>query len=131
MSTNRIRFTEYLDLDVDSELWRCNRCDVELISARRPYKEGCLVHERDPREIHPPLIEGEFTFSPDPEWVRILEFYCPGCGTQVETEYLPPGHPVTVDIEIDVDRLKQRLAAGEITVVDGRINEAQREGVGS
>ena len=131
MSTNRIRFTEYLDLDVDPELWRCNRCDAELISARRPYKEGCLVHERDPREIHPPLIEGEFTFSPDPEWVRILEFYCPGCGTQVETEYLPPGHPVTVDIEIDVDRLKQRLAAGEITVVDGRIHEAQREGVAS
>jgi acetophenone carboxylase len=123
MSTTRIRFTEYLDLDVDAEMWRCNRCDAELVSARRPYKEGCLVHERDPREIHPPLIEGEFTFSPDPDWVRILEFYCPGCGTQVETEYLPPGHPVTVDIEIDVDRLKQRLAAGEITVVDGRITE--------
>jgi acetophenone carboxylase len=131
MSTNRIRLTEYLDLDVDRELWRCNRCDAELISARRPYKEGCLVHERDPREIHPPLIEGEFTFSPDPDWVRILEFYCPGCGTQVETEYLPPGHPVTVDIEIDVDKLKQRLAAGEITVVDGRIHEAEPQGVGS
>lgn len=84
--SNRIRFTEYLDVDLDSEMWRCNRCDAEVISARRPYKEGCLVYERDPREIHPPLIEGEFTFSPDPEWVRILEFYCPGCGTQVETE---------------------------------------------
>ncbi len=131
MSANHIRFTEYLDLDVDGELWRCHRCDAELISARRPYKEGCLVHERDPREIHPPLIEGEFTFSPDPDWVRILEFYCPGCGTQVETEYLPPGHPITVDIELDVDRLKQRLDAGEITVVDGRIHEAQREGVAS
>lgn len=130
MSTTRIHFTEYLDLDVDAEMWRCNRCDAELVSARRPYKEGCLVHERDPREIHPPLIEGEFTFSPDPDWVRILEFYCPGCGTQVETEYLPPGHPVTVDIEIDVDRLKQRLAAGEITVVDGRITEAA-QGVAS
>lgn len=124
MSTTRIRATEYLDLDLESEMWRCNRCDTELISARQPYKEGCLVHERDPREIHPPLIEGDFTFSPDPDWVRILEFYCPGCGTQVETEYLPPGHPVTVDIEIDVDRLKARLAAGEITVVDGRLHPA-------
>ena len=66
MTTTRIRFTEYLDLDLDAELWRCNRCDAELVSARRPYKEGCLVHERDPREIHPPLIEGAFTFSPDP-----------------------------------------------------------------
>ncbi|HKN38718.1 MAG TPA: acetone carboxylase subunit gamma [Acidimicrobiia bacterium] len=121
MTTTRIRFTEYLDLDLDAELWRCNRCDAELVSARRPYKEGCLVHERDPREIHPPLIEGAFTFSPDPDWVRILEFYCPGCGAQVETEYLPPGHPITVDIELDVDRLKARLASGELTVADGRL----------
>ena len=128
MST-RIRFTEYLELDLDSEQWRCNRCDAELISARRPYKQGCLVHERDPREIHPPLIEGEFTFSPDPDWVRILEFYCPGCGTQVETEYLPPGHPITVDIEIDLDKLKARLANEEITVVDGKIRDAAAEGV--
>jgi len=27
----------------------------------------------------------------------------------METEYLPPGHPLTWDIEIDLDRLKQRL----------------------
>ena len=121
MTTNRIRFTEYLDLDLDAEAWRCNRCDAELISARRPYKEGCLVYERDPREVHPPLIEGAFTFSPDPDWVRILEFYCPGCGAQVETEYLPPGHPITVDIELDVDRLKARLASGEIRIEDGRL----------
>lgn len=124
MSATRIRFTEYLDLDVESETWRCHRCEAELASARRSYKEGCLVYERDPREIHPPLIEGDFTFSPDPDWVRILEFYCPGCGTQIETEYLPPGHPITVDIEVDIDRLKQRLTAGEITVVDGRIHAA-------
>jgi acetone carboxylase gamma subunit len=121
MPATRIRFTEYLDLDLDGELWRCNRCDAELVSARRPYKEGCLVYERDPREVHPPLIEGAFTFSPDPDWVRILEFYCPGCGAQVETEYLPPGHPITVDIELDVDRLKARLASGELTVADGRL----------
>ena len=121
----RIRFTEYLDLDMEAELWRCNRCDAELVSARRPYKEGCLVYERDPREIHPPLIEGEFTFSPDPDWVRILEFYCPGCGAQVETEYLPPGHPITVDIELDVDNLKARLASGELVVADGRLAVAE------
>jgi acetophenone carboxylase len=125
MTATRIRFTEYLDLDLDAELWRCNRCDAELISARRPYKEGCLVYERDPREVHPPLIEGAFTFSPDPDWVRILEFYCPGCGAQVETEYLPPGHPVTVDIELDIDRLKSRLSSGELRVEAGRLAVAE------
>ncbi len=118
---SRVRITEYLDLDLDRELWRCNRCDHPLISAREPYKHGCLVYERDPQEIHPPLIEGDYTFSPDPEWIRILEFYCPGCGIQIETEYLPPGHPITVDIEIDIDRLKERLAAGELELSDGRL----------
>src|SRR5436190_124270 len=115
--TARLRFTEYLDLDLDEEVWRCNRCDAALTSAREEYKRGCLVYDRDPREIHPPLIEGDYTFSPDPEWVRILEFYCPSCGAQVETEYLPPGHPITPDISIDIDRLKQRLSAGAIEVV--------------
>lgn len=112
----RIRITEYLDLDVDSESWHCHRCESRLGSASRSYKEGCLVHDRDPREIHRPLIEGEYTFSPDPEWVRILEFYCPGCGTQVETEYLPPGHPVTHDIELDVPRLRERIERGELSI---------------
>jgi acetophenone carboxylase len=68
--------------------------------------------------VHRPLIEGEFTFSPNPEWIRIIEFYCPGCGRQVETEYLPPGHPITHDTEIDIDGLKRRLDSGELRITD-------------
>jgi acetone carboxylase, gamma subunit len=117
----RIQITEYLDLDLDTETWHCNRCDHALISARKNYKEGCLVYNRDPREIHPPIIEGEYTFSPDPNWIRILEFYCPGCGAQIETEYLPPGHPITYDIEIDLDSLKERLDQGELEIKDKRL----------
>ncbi len=117
----KILFTEYLDLDLDDENWCCNRCDQVLISARENYKRGCLVYDRDPRDIHPPIFDGDYTFSPDPEWVRILEFYCPGCGIQIETEYLPPGHPITHDIEVDIESLKRRLGAGEITLVDGKI----------
>jgi acetophenone carboxylase len=64
------------------------------------------------------VIEGDYTFSPNGEWVRLLEFYCPGCGRQVETEYLPAGHPLTYDTEIDIDSIKTRLASGE-----ARINE--------
>ncbi len=128
MSTPVIRFTEYLDLDVASEMWHCHSCGRQLISARKNYKEGCLVYDRDPREVHPPLIEAEYTFSPDPTWGRILEFYCPGCGQQIETEYLPPGHPITHDIEIDVDALKRRLASGAVEVRDGRLYTAGDEG---
>ena len=37
----------------------------------------------------------EFTYAPDPKWCRIIEFYCPGCGTMIENEYVPPGLPLT------------------------------------
>ena len=51
---SRIRITEYLDLDIDREEWMCNRCGRVLGPARESYKKGCLMHDRDPREIHPP-----------------------------------------------------------------------------
>ena len=122
---NKIRVTEYLDLDVEQEKWFCNRCGHELGHARQNYKRGCLVHDRDPREIHPPLVSGEFNFSPDPLWVRIVEFYCPSCGVQMETEYLPPGHPLTWDIEIDLDRLKERLKTGEYKIRKQRLEVSE------
>lgn len=118
----RIKFTEYLLLDLDDEYWYCNSCKQQLNSAHENYKRGCLVYERDPTEIHQPIIEGEYTFSPDPDWVRILEFYCPGCGRQIETEYLPPGHPITHDIEVDVARLKARVDKGELEIRDGHLH---------
>ncbi|TMC85636.1 MAG: acetophenone carboxylase, partial [Chloroflexi bacterium] len=43
------------------------------------------------------------------------------CGTQVETEYLPPGHPITHDLELDIDSLKARLAKGEYVIRDSRL----------
>ncbi len=118
---NRIRVTEYLDLDIQLERWFCNRCGYDIGPARENYKKGCLLYDRDPREIHPPLVSGEFNFSPDPLWVRIVEIYCPGCGTQIETEYLPPGHPITHDIEFDLDSLKERLRKGEFVIREQRL----------
>jgi acetone carboxylase gamma subunit len=106
-----VSITEYLDIDLDKERWLCHSCGTDLGSARDNYKRGLLVYNRDPREIHQPIIDPSryrFTFAPDPNWCRILEYYCPGCGTQVETEYLPLGHPPTHDIELDLDDLKRR-----------------------
>ena len=102
------RITEYLDLDLEKEMWCCHTCGTELTSARRNYKEGCLVYDRDPRTVHRPVVEGEYTLAPDPRWCRILEFYCPKCGTMLEVEFLPPGHPITHDIELDLDKLKEK-----------------------
>ncbi|CAG4883887.1 Acetophenone carboxylase beta subunit [Georgfuchsia toluolica] len=117
----RIRFTEYLDLDLNDDHWYCHDCGTKLISAKQSYKKGCLVAERDPRDIHNPVIGGEYSFAPDPEWVRILEFYCPNCARQIETEYLPPGHPITVDIEVDLESIKARLASGKVAIQAGKL----------
>ncbi|WP_280924979.1 MULTISPECIES: acetone carboxylase subunit gamma [Ciceribacter] len=109
----KIPMTEYLRIDLNKETWECRVCDHEIAPAAGNYKEGLLVHNRDPREIHPPILDPEryrFTFSPDPEWVRILEFCCPNCGTQVETEYAVPGHPPLQDMQVDVPALKAQWA---------------------
>jgi acetone carboxylase gamma subunit len=109
----KVAMTEYLLIDLDTELWRCRVCDHEIGNARKPYKEGLLVHSRDPREIHRPILDEsyEFTFAPDPKWVQIVEYYCPTCGTQIEVEYLPPGHPPLNDMEFDLDAMKTQWAA--------------------
>jgi acetone carboxylase, gamma subunit len=117
----KIRITEYLDLDLDEQQWYCSACNQPLIGAAENYKRGCLAYARDPREVHNAVVEGKFTFAPDPDWVRIIEFYCPGCGVQIETEYLPLGHPITHDIAIDLAGLKKRLASGELSVVNKRL----------
>jgi len=66
-------------------------------------------------DIHPPLIEEQaFSFMPDSDYCRLIEFYCPSCGTMIENEYLPPGHPLTHEIELDIDALKVRhIKTGE------------------
>jgi acetophenone carboxylase len=109
----RVRITEYLDVALDARRWVCNRCSHDLGPANRPYKEGCLIRDRNPQEVHPPFgLDPEYNYSFDPEWVRLIEFYCPGCLTLLETEYLPPGHPLTWDIELDLDSLAARHAKG-------------------
>lgn len=103
----KVQITEALDIDLEKEVWCCNRCGVTLISAKENYKKGCLIAERNPLEVHRPIVEQEFNFAPSPEWCSIIEYYCPECGVLFDVEYLPPGHPITHDIEIDLAKLKE------------------------
>ncbi len=110
----RVAITEYLEVDLATERWHCRRCGHDIGDARRPYKEGCLAWARDPATLFPPHIEGSrYSFAPDAALCMVVEFYCPGCGTLVETEALPPGHPPTVDLELDIDSLRARHGAGD------------------
>ena len=64
----KVLMTEYLRIDLDTEMWECRRCNRVHGSARANYKRGLLVYDRDPREIHKPLLDPtlyERTYSPD------------------------------------------------------------------
>ena len=106
----KLKMTEALAIDLDTETWHCAKCDHALGTAERSYKEGLLVHARDPREIHPSIIDPtryQQTFAPQPEWVQILEYYCPRCALMMEAEYLPPGHPPVMDMEFNLESLRE------------------------
>lgn len=114
----KIFVTDALVIDLAAETWECRACGGTLGSARDNYKRFMALRPRDPREIHAPIIDPEryeFTFAPDPEWLTIVEYYCPHCGHLAEAEYLPPGHPPLHDIELDIDALKAQWAAREET----------------
>jgi acetone carboxylase gamma subunit len=109
---NKIKITEYLSIDLEKEMWCCDSCEAELVSAREPWMKGCLVYDRPAAELYGPPIEvgrDQFVnYGPDPGFNHILEFYCPQCGSLVEVQYLPPGHPIPVDIALDIDKLKEK-----------------------
>jgi len=110
----KANITEYLRVNLDTEMWECRSCDNELVSAHENYKRGLLVHDRNPSEIHKPLIDPElysYSFAPDPMYTAMLEFCCPHCGTMVEVEYTVPGHQPVHDIELNLVDLKKKVAS--------------------
>lgn len=106
-----VRITENLEVDVDRERWLCHHCKADLGPATKNYKQGCRIRARDPEEIWRPLVDEPVTFSYNRDWCRIVEFACPGCGWLIEVEALPPGHPITHDIELDLEALKAQTQA--------------------
>lgn len=77
-------------------------CGHEFGDYRVNWKQEALVYERDP-------MDGEIYARPnaaDPEWMVLREFYCPGCGTQLEVEGVCPGYPFIFNFlpEFDDDR---------------------------
>ena len=106
-----VQITEYLKVDLSTERWQCAKCNHELGDARKNYKEFLLIHDRNPREVHQPMLDPEryeFCFAPDPNVCVIYEFYCPCCGVMMDVEYTIPGHAPLHDMEIDIDSLREK-----------------------
>jgi acetone carboxylase gamma subunit len=83
-----------------SRVIKCD-CGYEFGDYRENWKLNALVYVRDDEEkmaeLYPRLL------APDPEWQVIREYYCPGCGTQLEVEAVTPWYPVIHDYEPDID----------------------------
>lgn len=81
---------------------RITKCDCghEFGPAGANWKLGALVHDRDPKEIYPAAT------GPDSNWCVFREFYCPGCGAQLEVEAVPPGLPFVHSFEPDLEALE-------------------------
>lgn len=74
-------------------------CGYEFGDYHQNWKLNALVYERDPSD-------GEVYVGPkgaDPEWIVLREFYCPGCGAQLEVEAVPPGYPFIFSALPDID----------------------------
>ena len=44
----KVQVAESLNINLDKEVWECNRCGHELGPASKNYKEGCLIQDRNP-----------------------------------------------------------------------------------
>jgi N-methylhydantoinase B len=77
--------------------WACAKCSTGLGSTQANYKDACI------REDHPvaasnPLIGEPGRFIDDP--VAFRQFFCPGCGAQIDNEIAVARDPVLHDIRV-------------------------------
>ena len=76
-------------------------CGHEFGDYRRNWKLAALIYERDPRDGE--VLAHEHAVEAD--WMIFREFFCPGCGAQLEVEAVPPGHPIVFSALPDVSGL--------------------------
>ncbi|SFJ66884.1 acetone carboxylase subunit gamma [Thermoflavimicrobium dichotomicum] len=91
-------------------------CGYEFGDYRKNWKLNALVYVRDTEEkiaeIYPKLM------GPDPRWMEIREYYCPGCSTQLEVESVPPGYPVIFDFKPDIDAFYEKWLGKPVPTVE-------------
>ena len=77
------------------------RCGHEFGDYRVNWKLASLIHVRDDEKSLSEVYKGRE--MPDPKWVQLREYICPGCGTQLEVEAVPRGCPPDFDFLPDLD----------------------------
>jgi acetone carboxylase gamma subunit len=85
----------------DDRIVKCS-CGHEFGDYRENWKMKALVHVRESEEE----IEELYPYhgaAPDPRYCEVREYYCPGCGTQLEVESVPFGYPAVFEFLPDLD----------------------------
>jgi acetone carboxylase gamma subunit len=77
------------------------RCGHEFGDYRVNWKLSALIHVRDDEASLSEVYVGRE--QPDPAWVQVREYICPGCGSQLEVEAVPRGCPPDFDFLPDLD----------------------------
>jgi acetone carboxylase gamma subunit len=79
---------------------RC-RCGHDFGDYRVNWKLAALIHVRDTPEMLREVYRG--SELPDASWIQLREYYCPGCGAQLEVEAVPRGCPPDFEFLPDLD----------------------------
>jgi acetone carboxylase gamma subunit len=77
------------------------RCGHEFCDYRVNWKLESLIYVRETAEQLSEIYKG--MEQPDPEWGQVREYYCPGCGSQLEVEAVPRGCPPDFAFLPDLD----------------------------
>lgn len=77
------------------------RCGHEFGDYRVNWKLSALIYVRDTDEKISEVYRGHE--KPDLTWMQLREYYCPGCGSQLEVESMPRGCPPDFEFLPDLD----------------------------
>jgi acetone carboxylase, gamma subunit len=84
----------------EDRIVKCS-CGQEYGDYRRNWKLKALINVLDSNEklkdIYP------YPGAPDPQYCEVREYYCPGCGSQLQVETVPFGYPIVFDFLPDLD----------------------------
>lgn len=76
-------------------------CGHEFCDYRENWKTSALIHVRADEESLSEIWPGPK--APDPDKNEVREFYCPGCGSQLEVDAVPPGYPILLNFLPDLE----------------------------
>jgi acetone carboxylase, gamma subunit len=99
-----LRLTDHLYIVQKRAGERIVKCDCgeEFGDYRVNWKLHTLVRTRrtssEFEEVYTPSY-----VAPEPEWMTIREYLCPGCVAQLGVEAVPPGYPPMFDMLPDLD----------------------------